>query len=263
MSRRFDDLFVYRDLTADELDFYWSNGYLIYGRALTDRGLDQMLSECMAAWDREQSDFDPNRTWRQNSQIGDIHHQSETLRQYYFNGPIVDAAEKVISPNLKGVTAVLIFKMPGNTQPTEWHQDNIYGELNPYNAISCLTAMDDSTLQNGCTWILPGSHKRGQIAFSYTEEEKKAEKPVILDVDPTGEVPLELKAGECVFFHCHTLHRAGGNPSDKPRRLLFTRYADADAVEAYNNDAIRPGKLLRGDTKYDEVRQFEADLPVH
>jgi hypothetical protein len=58
------------------------------------------------------------------------------------------------------------------------------------------------------------------------------------------------------------LHRAGSNTSEKPRRLLFTRYAHADAVEAYNNNAIRPGKLLRGETKYDQVRQFEADLTV-
>jgi ectoine hydroxylase-related dioxygenase (phytanoyl-CoA dioxygenase family) len=81
----------------------------------------------------------------------------------------VDGAEKVISPNLKGVTAVLIFKMAGNTQTTEWHQNNIYGELDPYNAISCLTAMDDSTVENGCTWLLPGSHQQGQIQFSYTD----------------------------------------------------------------------------------------------
>ncbi len=260
MRARFEDLFVYRDLSEDDLAAYREQGYLHYGRVLTDQGLQFMLDQCMAAWNKQQTEFDPTGTWRDNSLLGDIHHLSAVVRRYYFSGPIVDAAEKTVSPNLKGVTATLIFKMAGNTQTSEWHQDNIYGELDPYNAISCLTALDDSDVDNGGIWIIPGSHKQGQVEFSYQAAEKEAEKIVEIDVDQSQQVPLTLKAGECAFFHCHTLHRGGTNTSHRNRRLLFTRYAAADAVEAYNSNRIRPGRLVRGETKYAEVRDFEAEI---
>jgi len=69
-----------------------------------------------------------------------------------------------------------------------------------------------------------------------------------------------MKAGECLFFHCWTLHKSGGNFSDHDRRILFLRYADADAVEVYNERKPRLGRLLRGSTRFEDVRVFEADL---
>jgi hypothetical protein len=41
---------------------------------------------------------------------------------------------------------------------------------------------------------------------------------------------------------------------------LFMRYADADAVEVYNDGAPRLGRLLRGQTRFDEVAAYEAEL---
>jgi hypothetical protein len=55
-------------------------------------------------------------------------------------------------------------------------------------------------------------------------------------------------------------HKSLGNTSDRDRRLLFLRYADADAVEVYNNRKPRLGKLVRGKTRFREVEAFEANL---
>ena len=55
-------------------------------------------------------------------------------------------------------------------------------------------------------------------------------------------------------------HKSLGNTSDRDRRLLFLRYADADAVEVYNNRKPRLGKLIRGKTHYPEIEEYEADL---
>ena len=40
------------------------------------------------------------------------------------------------------------------------------------------------------------------------------------------------------------------------------RYADADAVEVYNERQPRRGRLVRGTTRFDEVRQYESDLAL-
>ena len=49
---------------------------------------------------------------------------------------------------------------------------------------------------------------------------------------------------------------------DQDRRILFMRYADADAVEVYNGRQPRLGRLVRGATKFDAVREYEAQLPL-
>ena len=57
------------------------------------------------------------------------------------------------------------------------------------------------------------------------------------------------------------LHRSEGNLSPEwDRRILFLRYADADAVEVYNDRRPRLGPLLRGKTRFPEVAEFERDL---
>lgn len=255
--------FNYRELTHEELQSFRRNGYLCFGPVLTQHGLQQMRDECMAAWSKVKSGFDPNGTWLHNALLTNIHQQSDLVRQYYFSGPLVDIATQVIGVNIKAATSQLTFKMRGNTQSFAWHQDNSYGELEPYNAISCLTALDDSDAQNGCLWLVPGSHREGQIQYTHTLADKAAQHPVELDVDDGLGVPMPLKAGYCLFFHCHMLHKSEGNYSlHRDRRILFMRYADADAVEVYNDRKPRLGRLVRGSTRFDAVRIFEADLPL-
>jgi Phytanoyl-CoA dioxygenase (PhyH) len=260
---RLSQWFVYRALTETECAAYADQGFLHYGPALTPLGLEAMRAECMTAWNAEKGAFDPSRTWLQNALLADVHHRSDLVRQYYFSGPMVEVAERVIGPNIKAATSQLTFKMRGNTQAFGWHQDNAYGELDPYNAISCLTALDDADPDNGCLWLLPGSHKKGQVTLGHSPEDKQRHKAIALDVDESEAVPMPMRAGECLFFHAHTLHKSDGNRSrDRDRRILFLRYADADAVEVYRDRRPRLGRLLRGTTRFPDVDGFEAHLPL-
>lgn len=111
-------------------------------------------------------------------------------------------------------------------------------------------------------WLIPGSHREAQAAH---ERKQQAADPnyrgeLQTPVDESRAIPIPMKAGECLFFHCWTLHKSEGNFSGRDRRILFLRYADADAVEVYNGRKPRLGRLLRGSTRFDEVRAFEVDL---
>ncbi len=260
-SRRHTEIFDYHTLSDDQLNFYNEKGYLRLGRTLTDQGVELMLNQCMQAWGAEKGEFDSEKNWLQNALLTNIHQKAKIVRDYYFEGPLVDVAEQIIGPNIKGVTTQLTFKMRGNTMPFNWHQDNGYGELEPYNAISCLTALEDNDENSGCIRIVPGSHKEGQVKVKHSSEDKDNFTDIRLDVDETHSIPVPLKAGECLFFNCWMLHKSEGNFSkDRDRRILFMRYADADAVEVYNNRKPRLGRLVRGRTQFPEVAAYEADL---
>ena len=259
--KQHNHFFHYRKLSAEELKIFDENGYLIVKNILSGDGLEQMRSECMQAWNREKEGFDADKTWLQNSLLVNIHHKAPVVKDYYFEGPLVDIATQLIGPNIKGATSQLTFKMRGNTKPFGWHQDNGYGELEPYNALTTLTALDDTDRGNGCLWLIPGSHKQGQIRVEQTEEQKQKKAEIIVAADDSKAIPMEMKAGDALIFNCWMLHKSDGNySSDRDRRILFLRYADADAVEVYNGRKPRLGKLIRGNTKYEEVRNFESEL---
>ena len=260
-AAEWSDLFVQRRLDAGDLARYVAEGYLNVGRLLTDEGLERLRRETMAAWDAEKRAFAPERSWLQNSLLVDIHHRSPTARRYYFWGPLVDIAQQLIGPNIKGATSQLTFKLRGNTMPFGWHQDNGYGHLDPYNTITTLTALDDTDEGNGCLWVIPGSHRQGQIEVTLTPEQKAAGKEIVVPADDSLAIPRPMKAGEALVFTCWTLHKSDGNHSTtRDRRILFLRYADADAVEVYNDRRPRLGRLVRGNSRFPEVTAFEADL---
>jgi len=261
MLMKRDDLFHYRKLSDEEIAFYNEHGYVKAGTTLHPDGVKAMLDECMKAWEKEKGPFDPNNTWLQNSLLVNIHHRSTIVRDFYFDGPIVDMMQQLIGPNIKAATSQLTFKMRGNTKPFGWHQDNGYGELDPYNTISTLTALEDTDSENGCLKIIPGSHKLGQIKLKTVDANaKQSQQAIDMEVDESQAISIPMKAGETLMFHCWTLHSSEGNFSkNRDRRILFLRYADADAVEVYNEGKPRLGKLIRGNTRFEEVAEFEKE----
>ena len=253
--------FNYRLLGPEDLEGYHEEGYLVIRDILTPSGLAGMREQAMAAWSAEKAAFDPSLTWLENSLLVNIHHRSPLIRNYYFEGPLTEIAGQIIGPNIKGATSQLTFKMAGNTKPFGWHQDYGYGELDPYNAMTTLTALDHADTENGCLWLIPGSHRQGQLSVDQSPEQKKNNKEIIVEADTTKAIPIHMNAGDVLVFNCWMLHRSDGNFSrDRDRRILFLRYADADAVEVYNGRRPRLGRLLKGKTVFEEVRSFEQDI---
>lgn len=249
-------------LSIDQLQRYEEQGYLLLDGVLSPEGVQAMLSECMQAWRAEKGEFDPRATWLENALLVNIHHDSPVVADFYFHGPLVEVASQLIGPNVKAATSQLTFKMRGNTKPFGWHQDNGYGELDPYNAVTALTALEDNDDQTGCLWVIPGSHRRGQIRppEEQTPTDKAAQKEVVVTVDESDAVPMPMKAGQSLIFNCWMLHKSEGNFSmTRDRRVLFLRYADADAVEVYNDRRPRLGRLVKGETRFPEVAAFEAE----
>ena len=251
-------------LDSQQLDSWTNDGYLILRNVLQKDVRKDVLAESMQAWRKVKGEFQDDASWLQNALLPNIHHHSPAVCRYYFDGPLVQIAEQLIGPNIKGATSQLTFKLRGNTQTFGWHQDNGYGELHPANAISTLTALDNVDQNNGCLWAIPGSHLEGQIDIAdvYSAEDKAAGRPLDMSIQNASEaVPITMQAGDALVLHCHLLHRSEGNHSrDRDRRILFMRYADADAVERYNDDAPRLGPLLRGISRFNQVTDFEQEL---
>lgn len=123
----------------------------------------------------------------------------------------------------------MLFVKPPNFQGQAWHQDEIYIPTRDRSLIGAWIAIDDATIENGCLWILPGSHRQG-----YLYPQHDHENPDEFDFgkesfgfEDTGEVPVEVKAGTVVFFNGYLLHRSRKNRSHIYRRVLVNHYMNA------------------------------------
>jgi len=141
------------------------------------------------------------------------------------NPKILDIVESILGPDFKLYQDQLFMKPPrvGSRQP--YHQDQPAGFYidPPDQMITCWTALDDSTMENGCLWMLPGTHKLGPLDRSERDEyESKFQKGNLPD-----ERPIVMKAGSCSFHHSLILHSSRVNLSDKRRRGYATHYVSA------------------------------------
>jgi ectoine hydroxylase-related dioxygenase (phytanoyl-CoA dioxygenase family) len=87
--------------------------------------------------------------------------------------------------------------------------------------------MDDSTQENGCLLVLPGTHK-GRI-YDHHQDGKFVGAITERDFRPEGAVPLEIKAGGVTIHHVRILHGSAPNLSPCPRRLFLLQYCAGDA----------------------------------
>jgi len=56
-----NERFNSRCLSEGELADFNADGYLVLDELLTERGLKEMVDECMASWHAEKGEFDPKR----------------------------------------------------------------------------------------------------------------------------------------------------------------------------------------------------------
>ena len=123
----------------------------------------------------------------------------------------------------------MLFVKPPQFQGQAWHQDEIYIPTRDRSLIGAWIAIDDATVENGCLWILPGSHRTGYLYPQRAHEQKEEFDfaPESHGFDESAEVPVEVKSGAVVYFNGYLLHRSRRNRSRIYRRVLVNHYCNA------------------------------------
>ncbi len=132
---------------------------------------------------------------------------------------LLDHVERFIGPDIVLFSSHLIAKAQGDGLAVPWHQDANYWPLEPMNVITLWLAIDESTEENGCMQVVPGTHERGPIAHVQDEhpETKVLHEKLPDDAfDPAQAVNCVLQPGDCSFHAPYTIH--GSTPNTSPRR---------------------------------------------
>lgn len=146
------------------------------------------------------------------------------IRELMFNPELGRMAAQ-----LAGVDGIRIWHdqaliKPPWANPTAWHLDNPYWSFYSRNAISIWVALDDATLENGCLYFVPGSHKEatfdnvpigqniGDLFNTYPQWTQR------------GSIAAPMKAGSCSFHNGIAAHGAGANMTSGFRRAMTCAY---------------------------------------
>ncbi|GMK46788.1 hypothetical protein PghCCS26_39170 [Paenibacillus glycanilyticus] len=151
------------------------------------------------------------------------------------------------------------YKPPITGGPTNWHQDHpLWPIIQPADLVSAWVALDDAVIENGCMWMVPGSHKWGnhQRYLANTPDFMPYHKqPEMLPNNAVvNAVPFEIKKGQVGYHHCLTWHGSPNNRSEMKRRAIavhympgHTRYEPVGEHVMLSYVNVKPGELLVGD----------------
>ncbi len=148
--------------------------------------------------------------------------QDEFYRSLLYRPELLDIVEAVIGPDIRLYHDQAFNKPPLHGGPVHFHQDNAYWGCEPAELVSIWIALDDADQENGCLWMLPGSHKLGLLPHGRSDSIL-----LELDIDRDRLVPFEMPAGHALMHHCLTVHGSHPNRSERPRRAHAIHYMPA------------------------------------
>ncbi len=227
-----------------ECQFFIENGYLVVPNLLSDSEIEELRQDTvtLARGEYECDNMKPlPDSVTDEDAIGRIlcihqpHFVSDTIEKYVKHPKICGILSQITAAHLpfwdgsvKCMQSMLFVKPP-NFQGQAWHQDEIYIPTRDRSLIGAWIAMDDATVENGCLWVLPGSHRQG-----YLYPQRNHENPDEFDFaqesygfDGSEEVPVEVTTGTLVFFNGYLLHRSRKNRGSTFRRVLVNHYCNS------------------------------------
>lgn len=137
---------------------------------------------------------------------------------------LLDAMSELIADDVVSYGAVMVFKLPAIGPAVDMHRDiaeGVFSDNHLWLAAGCY--LDDSTVENGCLWAIPGSHKlRGPALASAAAE----------GLDSADAVPIPVPAGGVLLHDARLLHGSKPATAGGLRRVLYHSYQSASQMLA-------------------------------
>jgi hypothetical protein len=148
---------------------------------------------------------------------------------------VLDAVEALIGPDILVWNTAVLIKKPQNHDFVSWHQDIYYWRNHPDDVVGAWIAIADSTPENGCVRVIPGSHREGVLRHAdtfATDNMLSRGQQIVEAVDESRAADLALRAGEMSLHHTVTVHGSRPNRSDQARMGFVVTYMRPSTVMA-------------------------------
>jgi hypothetical protein len=143
-----------------------------------------------------------------------------------------------------------IIKHPGPKSEFNLHQDSTGLNEWKYSPLSFWMPLQDTTIENGCMWVIPSSQKlfspyRGISFKTLFDEHYDLLQPYL--------IPIEVKKGQALLFDNRIVHLSGENKSNKARAIVMSGIfpIEADIISCYrDNENNGPLEIYKQEEDY-------------
>lgn len=174
------------------------------------------------------------------------------FREMFTFAPFLDSLESLLGPNIELLLnrhnhATLNFK---NSGPQRLHRDVLQWSRTVLTALMFLEA---STVENGCTHIVPCSHFLPFVGKPNNGGTWMDEHEVFADLLDQA-VPVPMTTGGILLLDSLAFHAAGNNTTDTNRMCLAAAYHSVDELsgerESPHRLLVRGERIYRGNDRY-------------
>jgi hypothetical protein len=193
--------------------------------------------DAVVAWVEEVAAWPDDGPWLHHRELTDVGPQlartenfvpyHEGLRTLLTTGTMLDTASALLGEPAVLYKEKINYKLPGGAGYAPHQDAPAYRFVETH--VSCMVAVDDALVGNGCLEVVSGRHQE----VLPMDEAGCIRADVAADLEWA---PVEVRAGETLWFHSRTPHRSGPNLGPTPRRALYPTYnalAEGDLRAAY------------------------------
>lgn len=175
------------------------------------------------------------------NKIGHAQHDTDDVfARFAYNPALGEVARDIGMPDPLALQSMYIFKQPRIGGEVGIHQDATFLYTEPITVTGFWFAVEDATIDNGCLWAVPGSH-RGPLRELFKRnrlDDPAASDGTIMTTlsaepvpgpDTPGAVPLEVPAGTMIVLDGVLPHWSGANRSGVSRHAYSLHCIDASA----------------------------------
>lgn len=223
-------------LTQAQIDEFHERGFLQAIPMLSEAEAEALRERLFIVMEgrsarRPESNRNMGQKERVVVQIVNIWEADDLFRAHLSNPGICQAVMQLMGTDTLRVWHDQVqYKPPKVGGPTDWHQDHPYWPvIQPADLVSAWVALEDADVENGCMWMVPGSHKwgphKGGTIGTNPDDFSPLPDKSLLPPDARIElVPCPVKKGEVMFHHCLTWHGSPPNRSDRGRPAIAVHY---------------------------------------
>ncbi|CAD6213430.1 GSCOCG00004066001-RA-CDS [Cotesia congregata] len=171
-----------------------------------------------------------------------LHWLHPTFKRVTFDERIKETAFQLNFQEPAVCQSMYIYKNPGLGSEVIAHQDASYLHVEPMKLVGFWIALDDATLENGCLWVAPGSHKSGvHRRYIRNKDYPESSKDILIYDRGTPCYPasnfraVPVRRGSCILLHGLVVHFSKANKSDKSRHA-YTFHVIETKLTTYAKD---------------------------
>jgi ectoine hydroxylase-related dioxygenase (phytanoyl-CoA dioxygenase family) len=209
-------------LTRQQVESFNTEGYLIVTEPIFPEAKFRRLVE---HFDRKLEALPPGI----RPEAMDVPHFTDPdLFEWLFADEVLDLIEPIIGPDIALWASHFLCKPRGNGRRVPWHEDSYYwkGMLEPMQVVTVWLAIDPSTPENGCMYVIPRTHGHGFSDYDPVDPESNVFPTEITPAqrDETRAVPCVLKPNQASVHDARLMHGSPPNNSSLRRCGYTMRY---------------------------------------